>query len=130
MMMNALILIAALAAQPEVALEAHARRMGAEYELSISGKSRGIPDGSIASLRFRRMANRVDWAARSIVTQPLDRAWGRFASVERGAFRHRELLDGPGEVEVDVSLQQEGSAEAPPCLTRTVRVGSVPEVLG
>src|SRR5438034_8666136 len=126
-MMNAMILLAALAAQSDVALEAHVRRLGAEYELSITGKSRSLPDGSIASLRFLRMANRIDWAARSIVTQPLDRAWGRFASVERGAFHHRELLAGPGEVEVDVSFQQEGSAEAPPCLTRTIRVGSVPE---
>ena len=122
------LLFVAVAAQAEGIVEARSRRVGAQFELVIAGKFRPIPDGVLASIRFRRVSNRVDWESRNIVREPLDRAWGRFATVERGKFQLRELFSAPCEVEVDVSFP-DATEDHGASRTQVWRVGTVSEVL-
>ena len=39
-----------------------------EYELRISGTGKGLPEHEGVSLRFRRLANRLEWAGGSLGT--------------------------------------------------------------
>lgn len=129
-MMNALVLCMALAPQSEITVQAHGRRAGEAYELAISGKGRSLPDETIVGVRFRRIANRVEWAGRAIETQPLDRAWGRCVALERGAFHLREPLAGPGEVEITLVFVKPDETASPEAVSGVFRSASVPEVLG
>src|SRR5437773_12566952 len=99
------------ASQGDVAVDAQPRRVAGGYELAISGKGRALPDGAVVSLRFRKIVNRADWSTRAIETRPLERAWGRCAWVERGAFQHRELLTVAGDVEVEFSIRPTSGEE-------------------
>lgn len=127
-MMNVLLLSMALVQGPDVSVQGQGRRVGGEYELSITGKGRRLPDDALVSLRFRRIVNRVDWASGAIETRPMDHVWGRCASIERGSFQHRELLPSPGAVEVEFSIRGEGDVP-PVSFTKVFRAAAVPEVL-
>ena len=129
-MMNTLLLLSmALLQGPGVSVEGQGRRVGGEYELSIMGKGRRLPDDARVGLRFRRIVNRVDWASGAIETRAMDHVWGRCASVERGTFQHREVLPSPGAVEVEFSFLEGGDAPPEP-FTKVFRAAAVPEVLG
>ena len=59
-MINAL-LVLALVAQDDVAVTGKGRREGGEYELTVSGKGKGLQGQQSVTLKFRRLANRVNW---------------------------------------------------------------------
>jgi hypothetical protein len=52
------------------------------------------------SLRFRRLANRLDWAGGSLATVAVGDEFSRTAAVEKNGFIHQEKFASPGEVEV------------------------------
>ena len=68
-MINAL-LLSLLCQDPEVSVQARAHRQEGQYELTLTGKGKGLRDQEIVSLKFRRFENRVNWADGAITTQP------------------------------------------------------------
>lgn len=122
-MTNAMWLLALLAQDPELGLDARSRRAGTEWELTLAGTLRGAADGASVGLRFHRVTRRANWEDRSIETAPSDDGPGRAATLERGRFAHVERFDAPGEVEVRVLLD---AGE----VRRSVRVGTPGDVAG
>jgi hypothetical protein len=111
-MMNALLVLVVLCQDAEVSVTGHGRRHEGEYELTVAGKGKGLKDQEAVGLRFRRLANRVNWEDGSIATVPLDDEAGRMAYVEKNQFVHRERFKVPGEVEVRIGLPHPQDAPA------------------
>jgi hypothetical protein len=126
-MIIAWMLAVAVSAQSDLVVQSRTRREAGGCELAIAGKARGFPDGTVVTLRFRRMANRADWTSKEIVTGPLDPSWVRCVSLERGAFHLRERLDPPGDVEVEFVLASQGVEDGPPALRQVFHGASVAE---
>jgi hypothetical protein len=124
-MTNAVWMLALLAQDAELGLDARTRRVGAEYELTITGRVRGQAEGATVGLRFHRITRRANWEDRTIETAPSEEGPGRAALVEEGRFAHVERFDAPGDVEVRFLVD---GAEAP--LRRVLRVGSPGDVVG
>jgi len=127
-MINALLLLSLLCQDPDVSVNGHGRRHDGEYELTVSGKGKGLRDQEIVSLKFRRFENRVAWADRVLTTQPVDDELARTAVVEKQEFVHQEKFPTAGEVEVQIGLgrPEDGASEAR-ALHRIFRVASLPE---
>jgi hypothetical protein len=119
-MINALLLLWAVGQDADVAVTGSGRRTGGEYELKISGAGRSLKDQESVSLRFRRLANRIDWTEGSIRTVAVDDEISRTTAVDRNAFVHQERFATPGEVEVVI-----GSDDRP--IRRTFRLSTLPE---
>jgi len=118
-MINALLLVMA-AAQDEMTVTGSGHRTDGEYELRISGTGKGLPEHEGVSLRFRRRANRLDWAAGSLGTVAVGDELSRTAPVERNGFVHQERFASPGEVEVVI-----GSGDR--AIRRVFRLSTLPE---
>lgn len=103
-MMNALLVLALLAQDADLSVTGKAMRQDKDYELTVSGKGKALQDQEIVSLRFRRLANRVNWADGAIVTETADDGIDRVAKVEHQAFVHAEAFPAAGEVEVHVGV--------------------------
>jgi len=73
-------------------------------ELSISGKARGLPEGTALVLRFRKVVVRIEECGGGFVSRPLETAWDRKIPVEKGAFHHREPAGPSVELEVEAVL--------------------------
>src|SRR6185295_387510 len=71
-MINALLLLWVAGQDADVALTGSGRRTGGEYELKVAGTGKALKEGESVSLRFRRIANRVEWATGSLRTIPVD----------------------------------------------------------
>lgn len=97
-MINALLLLGLLG--QEVDLSGQGRRIEKEYELTLTGK--GLKDPESVNLRFRRMANRLNWENGAIEAVALEDETLRAAAVENGGFVYRERFSTPGEVEVRI----------------------------
>lgn len=112
-MINALLLLALTCQEADVTVQGRAHRQDGEYTLTLSGKGKGLRDQEIVSLRFRRLANRVNWADGAIATAPVEEESVRTATVEKQEFQHHERFTSPGEVEVQISLgrPEDGSPE-------------------
>lgn len=104
-MINAL-LAALLCQDADVAVTGHGRRSGGEFELTVSGKGKGLQDQETVSLKFRRLANRLTWEDGALVTAPVGDESACLATVEKNAFVHRERFAVPGEVEVRVGTAE------------------------
>jgi hypothetical protein len=118
-MINALLLVMA-AAQDEMTVTGSGHRTGGEYELRISGTGKGLPEHDGVSLRFRRLANRLDWAGGSLGTVAVGDELPRTAAVEKNGFVHQERFASPGEVEVVI-----GSGDR--AIRRVFRLSTPPE---
>jgi hypothetical protein len=105
-MINALVVLALVWQDADVVVTGHGRRSGGEYELTVTGKGKGLKEQESISLKFRRVANRLQWDDGAIVTAPAGEENACLATVEKNAFVHRERFAVPGEVEVRI-----GSAE-------------------
>ena len=117
-MINALLLLLVVQ-ESDVAVAGSGRRTAGEYELRISGSGKGLLEKESVSLRFRRLANRIDWASGALRTGPVDDELARTAAVERNAFVHHERFAVPGEVEVVIGEDRP--------IRRTFRVSTLPE---
>jgi len=106
-MINALLLLWVAGQDADVALTGSGRRTGGEYELKVAGTGKALKEGESVSLRFRRIANRVEWATGSLRTIPVDDEVARAATVERNGFVHHEKFVTPGEVEVVVGADNQ-----------------------
>jgi hypothetical protein len=126
-MINAL-LLSLLCQDPEVSVNARGHRQEGQYELTLSGKGKGLQDQEIVSLKFRRFENRVNWADGAITTQPVEEETVRTAVVEKQEFSHQEKFPTAGEVEVRIGLgrPEDGAADAR-AIRRVFRVSSLPE---
>jgi hypothetical protein len=120
----------ALLAGPGTDLEFEARslKVGEGIELRVLGRARGLPDGAVVRLRFRRLVNRIEGGR--IVPRPEASSRVRRAGVRREAFSHREVFGAPADVEVEAvfdpaeqALDREAAAA-----TRVVRIGLPSEV--
>lgn len=103
-MINAL-LVMALCQDADVVVTAHGRRSGGEYELTVTGKGKGLQE--TVGLRFRRVANRLTWEDGVLVTAPTGEETAVQAMVENNGFVHRERFAVPGEVEVRIGESSE-----------------------
>lgn len=101
-MINALLVLAVVCQDADVAVTGHGRRTGGEYELTVTGKGKGLKDQETVSLRIRRVANRLTWEDGSLVTAPVGDESACLATVEKNAFVHRERFPVAGEVEVQI----------------------------
>jgi hypothetical protein len=101
-MINALLVLALACQDADVAVTGHGRRSGGEFELTVTGKGKGLQEQESVSLKFRRVANRLNWEDGAIVTSPVGEESSCLAAVEKNAFVHRERFAAPGEVEVRV----------------------------
>ena len=101
-MINALLVLAVVCQDADVAVTGHGRRTGGEYELTVTGKGRGLKEQETVSLKFRRVANRLHWEDGSLVTAPVGDETACLATVEKNAFVHRERFTTAGEAEVHV----------------------------
>jgi hypothetical protein len=99
-MIHALLVLAVVCQDADVAVTGHGRRTGGEYELTVTGK--GIKDQETVGLKFRRIANRLTWADGVLVTAPVGDESACLATVEKNAFVHRERFSTAGEAEVHV----------------------------
>ena len=127
-MINALLLLSLLCQDPEVSVNGRGRRQDGEYELTVSGKGKGLRDHEIVSLKFRRFENRVAWDDRVLTTQPVDDEAARTAVVEKQEFVHQEKFPTAGEVEVVLGLgrPEDGASEAR-TIQRIFRIASPAE---
>ena len=127
-MINALLALALVSQDGDVAVTGQGRRHGGEYELTVSGKGKALRDQELVTLKFRRLANRVTWADGALTTAPTDEEIGRAATVERNAFVHHEAFATPGEVEVQVSRSHpDGAPTGGDPIRRVFRVSSLSE---
>lgn len=110
-MMHALLVLALLGQDADLSVEGRAKRHDKDYELTIVGRGGALRDQEFVHLRFRRLANRLNWADGAIVTEAVDEDAGRVAKVESQFFSHVEAFAAPGEVEVHVRV---GGAEGGP----------------
>jgi hypothetical protein len=124
-MTNAVLVLGMLAQDLEAGLDARWKRADAEYELTVTGKPRGLAEGATVGLRFHALTNRADWESRRIETAPQEDGPGRVAIVSAGAFSHAERFAAPGEVEVRFLFD---GLEGP--VVRRFRVGSAGDVVG
>jgi hypothetical protein len=127
-MINALLLLSLLCQDPEVSVNGRGRRQDGEYELTVSGKGKGLRDQEIVTLKFRRFENRVAWDDRVLTTQPVDDEAARTAVVEKQEFVHQEKFPTAGEVEVVLRLgrPEDGASEAR-TIQRIFRIASPTE---
>jgi len=77
------------------------RKKGRDWELILSGRTKGLPDGAIMTMRFARMENRVRWKDRAILTAPGEGTWVRKVYVERNSFAHTETFHSAAEVSLE-----------------------------
>lgn len=119
-MINALLLLMVAGQDGELTVTGSGRRTGGEYELRISGTGKGLQEHEGISLRFRRLANRLDWAGGSLDTLAVGDEIARTAAVERNGFVHQERFASPGAVEVVI-----GSGDRP--VRRVFRLSTLPE---
>ena len=101
-MINALVVMALVGQDADVVVTGHGRRSGAEYELTVTGKGMGLKEQETVGLKFRRVANRLQWDDGAIVTAPAGEESSCLATVEKNVFVHRERFAVPGEVEVRI----------------------------
>jgi hypothetical protein len=101
-MINALLVLAVVCQDADVAVTGQGRRTGGEYELTVTGKGKALKDQETVSLRFRRVANRLNWEDGAIVTSPVGDESSCLATVEKNAFVHRERFPVAGDAEVHV----------------------------
>lgn len=85
-------------------LEVRSVTTGDGYELRISGRGRGWPEGAVVQIRFRRMVNRLEGPEGILATVPEETSWICRAVARQGAFAHREIFPVPGRVEVEAAL--------------------------
>lgn len=85
----------------EIQVRTESSRSEGKWKLRVEGRTRGLPDGAIVTLRLHAMAPEVRWSDRVI-------RWGRRnppvirkAKVEGGSFRHIEALLSPGRLELE-----------------------------
>jgi hypothetical protein len=96
--------------------------------LTVTGKGKGLKEQEIVSLKFRRLANRMNWEEGSLMTGPVDDEAGRVAYVEKNAFVHHERFATAGEVEVRIGLAHpDGAPSEDRQIRRVFRVASLPE---
>jgi hypothetical protein len=119
-MINALLLLLAAGQDADVVVTGSGRRTGGEYELKVAGSGKSLKDGESVGLRFRRLANRVDWTTGDLRTVAVDDELARSATVERNNFVHHERFGVAGEVEVAI-----GAEDRP--IRRVFRVSTLPE---
>ena len=120
-MMQALLVLALMGQDVDVAVTGHGRRHGGEYELTVAGKGKGLRDQEIVSLKFRRLANRMNWEEGILVSAPAEdevsQDTPRYVKGER--VRHRSFgggkiqgLTGTGkELKVTVLFDDEAIGE-------------------
>jgi len=126
-MINAL-LLSLLCQDPDIAVDARGHRREGAFELTVTGKGRGLEDQEIVTLRFRRFENRVNWADGAITTLPVDEEAVRTAVVENRTFTHIETFPTPGEAELRLGLgRPEDGVPDDRAILRIVRVSSLPE---
>jgi len=116
-MINALLWVMVVAQDGDLSVTGSGRRAGGEYELKIAGSGKGLKDGETVNLRFRRLANRVEWADGALRTLAVGDEIARAAVVERNTFAHQEKFAVAGEVEVVIE----------PDVRRAFRVSTLPE---
>ena len=127
-MMQALLVLALMGQDVDVAVTGHGRRHGGEYELTVAGKGKGLKDQEIVSLKFRRLTNRMNWEEGALVAAPAEDEVSRVATVENNSFAHQEQFAVPGEVEVRISRSHpDGAPAAEGEIHRVFRVSSLPE---
>ncbi len=127
-MINALLVLALLGQEADVAVTSHGRRQGGEYELTVAGKGKGLRDHEIVSLTFRRLSNRMNWEDGALRSVPAEDEIRRSATVENNAFVHHERFALPGEVEVLISRSHaDGAPSGAEPLCRVFRIASLPE---
>ncbi|GEM_PF-4676684 len=86
----------------EIDATAVSQRRDRRWELSLQGRVKGIPDGAILTLRFRRIESAVRWKDRAILTEVCEPPWLRKVTIERHAFAYAELLPSPCELQVEI----------------------------
>ena len=126
-MMNALLVLALLCQDADLSVAGKAKRHDKDYELTVSGKGKALQDQDAVTLRFRRLANRVNWADGAIVTETVDDEIGRVAKVEHQTFVHAEPFPAAGEVELHVGVGAPETANARQ-VHRVFRVASLTEM--
>jgi len=127
-MINALLVLALVGQDADITVTGHGRRIGGEYELTVAGKGKGLPDQEIVSLKFRRLANRIRWEDGLLVTAPVEEEICRAATAADHAFVHRERFAVPDDVEVRIARSHPDGAPAGSGEVRRVfRTASLPE---
>lgn len=119
-MINALLLLMVAGQDGDAAVTGSGRRTGGEYELKVTGAGKPFKESESVSLRFRRLANRVDWPTGSLRTVAVGDEIARTAAVEKNGFVHHERFATPGEVEVVI-----GADDRP--IRLVIRVSTLPE---
>lgn len=126
-MMNALLVLSLWCQDADVAVTGHGRRIGGEYELTVSGKGKGLKDQEAVNLRFRRVAHRVVWEDGVLVSEPAGDEISRAATVDHHAFVHRERFAAAGEVEVRIGRSHPDGAPDEREIRKVFRLSSFPE---
>lgn len=83
------------------------RKKGRDWDLVLAGKTRGIPDGAIITLRFTKVETKVRWKDRAILTEAGATPWHRKVYVGKNAFSHLEGFDMAGEVQLEICFVPE-----------------------
>ncbi|MBI2898672.1 MAG: hypothetical protein HYY17_00660 [Planctomycetes bacterium] len=95
-------LVLLLSGGVEIDAAGSSRKKDKAWELVLSGRTKGLPEGAVVTMRFTRLENRVRWKDRSIATVAAETSWVRKAYVEKKVFSHVEAFPGPCEVGVEM----------------------------
>jgi len=128
-MMNVLLVLALLCQDGNLSLTGKAKREDKEFELTVNGKGKALQDQETVTLRFRRLANRLNWSDGALVTEPAGDEVRRVVQVDQQAFEYAEHFPAVGEVEVLVGLGGPEGAEPETSLAhRVFRVATLTEM--
>lgn len=91
----------------ELDATAQHRKKGRDWEMVLVGKTKGIPDGAVITLRFTKIESRVRWKDKVIVRETGATPWHRKVYVTKNSFSHLEGFEVAGEVQVEICFVPE-----------------------